>query len=79
MKTELKKELSPVEWLESNLIHTPEDELHFKHNQECWQQAKEMEEDHKGYTESDMRSYASYILNNPVIEPSQWRKIYSNK
>lgn len=43
------------------------------------QKAKEMEQEQKGYTESDMRSYASYILNNPVIEPSQWYKIYRTK
>ena len=42
-------------------------------------QAKEMEKEQIGYTESDMRSYASYILNNPVIEPSQWYKIYRTK
>lgn len=41
--------------------------------------AKEMEKEQRGYTESDMRSYASYILNNPVIEPSQWYKIYRTK
>ena len=46
-----------------------------------WQeeQSKEMEKEQRGYTESDMRSYASYILNNPVIEPSQWYKIYRTK
>ena len=43
------------------------------------EQAKEMEKEQRGYTESDMRSYASYILNNPVIEPSQWYKIYRTK
>ena len=42
-------------------------------------EAKEMEKEQRGYTESDMRSYASYILNNPVIEPSQWYKIYRTK
>ena len=41
--------------------------------------AKEIEKQQIGYTESDMRSYASYILNNPVIEPSQWYKIYRTK
>lgn len=40
------------------------------------EQVKEMEEEQKGYTESDMRNYASYILNHPVIEPSAWFKIY---
>ena len=43
------------------------------------EQAKEMEKEQIGYTESDMRSYASYILNNSVIEPSQWYKIYRTK
>jgi len=43
------------------------------------ERAKEMENEQIGYTESDMRSYASYILNNPVIEPSQWYKIYRTK
>ena len=43
------------------------------------EQAKEMEKEQRGYTESDMRSYASYILNNPVIEPSEWYKIYRTK
>lgn len=36
------------------------------------EQAKEMEKEQKCYTESDMRNYASYILKNPVIEPSEW-------
>ena len=40
---------------------------------------KEKEKEQIAYTESDMRSYASYILNNPVIEPSQWHKIYRTK
>lgn len=43
------------------------------------ERAKEVENEQRGYTESDMRSYASYILNNPVIEPSQWYKIYRTK
>jgi hypothetical protein len=46
--------MTAVEWLESNLIHTPEDELHFKHNEECWQQAKVMEEKQKGYSKEEV-------------------------
>ena len=46
---------------------------------ELLEQAKEIEKEQRGYTESDMRSYASYILNNPVIEPSEWYKIYRTK
>lgn len=64
--------MTAVEWLEEtskrrNLV--PGD----------FEQSKEMEREQRGYTESDMRSYASYILNNPVIEPSQWYKIYRTK
>ena len=32
-----------VEWLEDNLIFNPWAEEHFKHNEKCWEQAKEME------------------------------------
>lgn len=90
MKTELKKELSPVEWLIEQLeekgsasenvsIRRLQISIDVSEYLDLKRKAKEMEEDHKGYTESDMRSYATYILNNPVIEPSQWRKIYSNR
>ena len=34
-----------VEWLEDNLISEPWAEEHFKHNSECWDQAKEMEKE----------------------------------
>ena len=70
--------MTAVEWLQSGL------ELIMSHEEQMqaiglFEQAKEMEKEQIGYTESDMRSYASYILNNPVIEPSQWYKIYRTK
>ena len=34
-----------VEWLEDNLISEPWAEEHFKHNYECWEQAKAMEKE----------------------------------
>lgn len=33
-----------IEWLEDNLISEPLAEEHFKYNRECWNKAKEMEE-----------------------------------
>lgn len=51
--------MTGVEWVESNLIHTPEDELHFNHNEECWQQAKEMEEQAK--VEFAFRAYSEML------------------
>ena len=75
-------EKSAVEWLYNHLFPKQLDGF----SDEEWnkidlafKQAKEMEKEQRGYTESDMRSYASYILNNPVIEPSQWYKIYRTK
>jgi hypothetical protein len=32
-----------IDWLEENLIFEPWEEEHFKHNEECWDKAKEME------------------------------------
>ena len=34
-----------VEWLEDNLLFEPWAEEHFKHNEECWDKAKEMEKE----------------------------------
>jgi hypothetical protein len=36
-----------VEWLQMMLIPTPYDEEDFEHNKKCWEQAKEMEKEHK--------------------------------
>lgn len=36
---------SAIEWLEDNLIEEPWSEEHFKHNKECWEQAKLMEKE----------------------------------
>lgn len=75
MKTEMIKELSPVEFLLEK--YKSQNTLLFA---EDWQQAKEMQKDPIGYTESDMRNYASFILTSPVIiEPSRWYKIFRNK
>jgi hypothetical protein len=47
-----------VEWLLDNLNSEPYSEQDFKHNFDCWEQAKEMEKEQiesayrKGYTES---------------------------
>ena len=74
---------SAVEWLVDQLKSTKKKYMGYKNididYKEIIEQAKEMEKEQRGYTESDMRSYASYILNNPVIEPSQWYKIYRTK
>ena len=35
-------------------------------------QAKEMEKQQQGYSESDMTNYALYILHNDVITPKEW-------
>lgn len=67
--------MTAVEWL----VETLELSNPSKQYQVEIDKAKEMEEEQRGYSESDMRSYASYILNNPVIEPSQWYKIYRTK
>jgi len=34
-----------VEWLEDNLLTEPWSEEHFKHNAECWDEAKEIEKE----------------------------------
>ena len=72
--------MTAVEWLETimpKLVYiSKSNKVKFD---ELIKQAKEMEKEQRGYTESDMRSYASYILNNPVIEPSEWYKIYRTK
>ena len=36
-------EQTAVEWLLDNLITEPHSELDFKHNENCWNKAKEME------------------------------------
>ena len=51
--------MKAVEWVEVNLIHTPEGELHFKHNEECWQQAKVIEE--QGKVEFAFRAYSEML------------------
>ena len=71
--------MTAVEWFAKELYEKFEMKGDGKVFDDLLEQAKEMEKEQRGYTESDMRSYASYILNNPVIEPSQWYKIYRTK
>ena len=64
----LPKQPTAVEFLVDKLfLHEYEDVI---------QEAKEMENDQRGYTEGDMQAYASYILRQPIIKPNQWFKIY---
>jgi hypothetical protein len=43
-------------------------------------EAKEMQQNHKWYTEEDMQAYAFYILANPVlIRPHEWYRIHRTK
>ena len=79
-----KENLTAVEWLYDQIkngFNYNRLEVNGYENQRdrIFKQAKEMEKEQRGYNESDMRSYASYILNNPVIEPSEWYKIYRTK
>jgi hypothetical protein len=44
-----------VEWLEDNLLFEPWAEEHFKHNKECWDKAKEMEQEQGEYNLMDCK------------------------
>lgn len=71
--------MSAVEFIRQEFLEKITNENYKKSFDQIIEQAKVMEKEQRGYSESDMRSYASYILNNPVIEPSQWYKIYRTK
>jgi hypothetical protein len=43
-----------VEWLLDNLNSEPYSEADFKHNKECWDKAKEMEKEQRGYSEEEV-------------------------
>ena len=47
--------MTAVEWLEENLLFEPWAEEHFEYNKECWDKAKEMEKEQRGYSEEDVR------------------------
>ena len=68
--------MTAVEWFNQQLVDRQNGNGDSRSRDEIFEQAKEIESEQRGYTESDMRNYASYILNHPVIEPSQWFKIY---
>jgi len=58
-------EQTAVKWLEDNLIFEPWAEEHFKHNNECWNKAKEMEKEQakRMYSEEDMEEAFTNGLN----------------
>ena len=66
-----------LKWLENNLIFDPWAEEHFKHNEECWEIAKEMEKQQimNAYEDGAINGYKSGVVRNNSssdITPEQY-------
>lgn len=67
--------MTAVEWLLGNLITEPYSEADFKHNEECWDKAKEMEKQQivDAYVAGDVNGVESMIDHGFVwVQPEEY-------
>ena len=68
-----------VEWLQMMLIPTPYDEEDVEHNKKCWEQAKEMEKEQKGYSEDQVKkAITNFYMNDFLLTEEKLTKVINN-